>query len=415
MLNVFNTDFAILASRITFLFMKLIHSRAKLPFSIWILGFVSMFMDISSEIIHSLLPLFLTQTLATSPLILGLIEGVGESVAMMMKVFSGVLSDYLGRRKELTVLGYALGALSKPLFALATSSYFVLAARVFDRIGKGIRGAPRDALVAEFVPYELRGRAYGLRQTLDTVGALIGPLFAVGLMLSFADHFRLVFWIALIPALVSLLLLVVGIKEPERQFVNQKCINPLNRHHLSGLSPEYWWLVLIGAIFTLARFSEAFLVLRAMNLGLSLAFAPFVMVMMNAVYALSAYPFGALSDRIAYSKLLKLGILVLMAADFCLAMNNRYLLFIGVALWGLHMGMTQGVLAAMLANIVPKELYGSAFGFFNFASGLMMLFASIVAGFVWAYWGPSYTFYIGILFSILAFLGLIIKKEHHAS
>lgn len=385
----------------------------QIPISIWILGFVSMLMDISSEIIHSLLPLFLTTTLGASTLIVGIIEGLGESTALIVKIFSGALSDYLGQRKSLAVIGYALGAISKPLFAMASSSHMVLTARVFDRVGKGVRGAPRDALVADIVPYELRGSAFGLRQALDTLGAVLGPLLAVGLMLLFSNHFRSVFWLAAIPGLFSVLLLIVGVKEPKNHKSSEKRINPFNRQNLGRLDVIYWWLVIIGAIFTLARFSEAFLVLRAMHVGMSIATAPFVMVVMNTIYAFSAYPFGKLADSMSHSKLLMLGILILIFADLLLAINHHWVtLVMGVVLWGIHMGMTQGLFATMVADVAPVDLRGTAYGFFNLASGIMMLIASILAGYFWQYFSPSFTFYMGAIFCIVAMIGLVFREVH---
>jgi MFS family permease len=301
-----------------------------------------------------------------------------------------------------------MGALSKPLFAMASTSSIVLTARIFDRIGKGIRGAPRDALVADIAPYQLRGSAFGLRQALDTVGAVIGPLLAVALMLFFANHFQIVFWIAVIPGVLSVMLLILGVKEPLTPTPREKRINPLSRQNLSRLDSAYWWIVGIGAIFTLARFSEAFLVLRAINVGMSIATAPIVMVIMSFTYAISAYPFGKLADSMSHSRLLMIGILLLIVADILLAINHHWIALIaGVSLWGIHMGMTQGLLATMVADVSPKDLRGTAFGFFNLASGLMMLIASMLAGFLWQYFGPSVTFYTGAVFCVMALIGLV--------
>ncbi len=370
------------------------------------LGFVSMFMDVSSETIHSLLPMFLVTGLRASVMMVGLIEGVAEAAAPIVKVFSGALSDYLGNRKWLAVFGYALGALSKPLFALAPTAGFVQTARVVDRIGKGIRGAPRDALVADITPGHLRGAAYGLRQSLDTVGALLGPLLAVGLMLLWANNFRLVFWVATVPGLVAVALLAFGIRDPEPQ-PDTKRVNPVTRNNLKTLSPEYWWVVGIGAVFTLARFSEAFLVLRAMQAGVPIALVPLVMVAMNVVYALSAYPFGKLADSISHTRLLSVGLVVLIASDIVLAHGNSWsVVIIGMALWGLHLGLTQGLLATMVAQSAPSELKGTAFGFFNLMSGLAMLVASVVAGELWDRFGASTTFYAGAGFCIATLFAL---------
>jgi MFS family permease len=379
---------------------------SQIPTGVWVLGFVSMLMDISSEMIHSLLPLFMVTALGTSVFAVGLIEGLAESTALIVKVFTGTLSDYLGKRKGLVLFGYTLGALAKPLFAIAASTGVVMAARLLDRVGKGIRGAPRDALVADIAPAHLRGAAFGLRQSLDTVGAFLGPLLAVSLMLFWANDFRVVFWVAVIPGLIAVALLLFGVREPERHEVHKRS-NPIRRENLKRLDASYWRVVGIGAVFTLARFSEAFLVLRAQQSGIPIALVPLVMVAMNLIYAISAYPFGKLSDRISHTKLLALGLLVLIAADLVLAANDhRGVVLLGVALWGVHMGMTQGLLATMVADTALADLRGTAYGFFNLMSGLAMLFASVLAGLLWDQLGASFTFYAGATFCVIALLGL---------
>lgn len=378
----------------------------QIPAGIWALGFVSMLADISSEMIHSLLPLFMVTVLGTSALTVGLIEGAAEATALIVKVFSGALSDYLGKRKALAVLGYGLSALTKPLFALATSAGIVMTARLVDRVGKGIRGAPRDALVADIAPAGLRGAAYGLRQSLDTVGAFVGPLLAVGLMLLWADDFRAVFWVAVIPGALAVLLLVLAVREPQGEPAAKR-VNPIEWRNLKRLESAYWWVVGVGAVFTLARFSEAFLVLRAQQGGMPLAWIPMVMVAMNVVYAASAYPFGKLSDGMSHARLLALGLVVLIAADLVLAQSNHWgAMLLGVALWGLHMGMTQGLLATMVADTAPDDLRGTAFGFFNLVSGLTVLAASVAAGALWDQFGAALTFYAGAAFCLAA-LGLV--------
>ena len=378
----------------------------QIPAGVWMLGFVSLLMDISSEMIHSLLPLFMVGVLGASALTVGLIEGLAEATALIVKVFSGVLSDYLGRRKALAVVGYALGALTKPLFALAPTVGIVLTARLLDRVGKGVRGAPRDALVADIAPPEMRGAAFGLRQSLDTVGAFVGPLLAVGLMLWWANDFRAVFWVAVIPGVLAVLLLCVGVREPARH-EGARNVNPIRRENLRRLGPAYWWVVGTGAVFTLARFSEAFLVLRAQQGGIPIAWVPLVMVAMNVVYALSAYPFGRLSDRVSHTTLLAAGLVVLLMADLVLAYNDHWTtVLLGVALWGVHMGMTQGLLATMVADTAPKDLRGTAYGFFNLVSGLAMLVASVLAGWLWDRWGASSTFLAGAAFCSVTLLGL---------
>ena len=384
---------------------------AKMPRGIWMLGFVSLLMDISSEMIHSLLPLFMVGSLGISALMVGVIEGLAEATALIVKIFSGALSDYLGKRKGLAVFGYALGALTKPFFALASSAGLILAARLTDRVGKGIRGAPRDALVADIAPPELRGAAFGLRQSLDTVGAFAGPLLAVGLMLLWQDDFRAVFWVAVIPGLLAVALLVFGVREPDHAVPGTRR-NPISRANLSRLSAPYWWVVAVGGLFTLARFSEAFLVLRAQQGGMALALIPLVMVAMNVVYSLSAYPFGKLSDRVSHTRLLVIGLFVLIAADLVLASSAHWrTVLAGVVLWGIHLGMTQGLLATMVADTAPADLRGTAYGFFNLISGLAMLLASVCAGFMWDVYGASSTFYAGAAFCLLTLVLMASRKR----
>ena len=379
---------------------------SRIPRGVWVVGGVSMLMDISSESIHSLLPLFMVTTLGTSVLVIGLIEGLAEATALFIKVFSGAISDYLGKRKGLALLGYGLGALSKPFFALASSSGMVLGARLMDRAGKGIRGAPRDALVADITPPELRGAAYGLRQSMDTTGAFLGPLLAVGLMLLLHNDFRAVFWIALIPGFLSVALLYFGLKEPKTP-VEHKRTNPIKRENLTRLGKSCWWVIGLGAVFTLARFSEAFLVLRAQQSGVPLALIPLVMVVMNVIYSFSAYPFGKLSDGMSHTRLLQWGLVVLIAADVVLALSTHWTgIIIGVALWGMHMGMTQGLLAAMVAKTAPADLRGTAFGLFSLVSGVGLLMASVGAGTIWELWGAEYTFYAGAVICLLTLLYL---------
>ena len=388
--------------------------QPHVPRSVWVLGFVSMLMDVSSEMVHSLLPLFLVTTLGVNVFVVGLIEGVAESAALLVKVISGGASDYLKRRKVLAVMGYGLAAVTKPFFALASSAGLVFAARLTDRVGKGIRGAPRDALIADITPENARGVAYGLRQSLDTIGAVAGPLMAMGLMLLWANDFRAVFWVAVIPAFLSVMVLFFGVREPKHDGEEVRD-NPFRWVNLRRLGRDYWWVVTVGAIFTLARFSEAFLLLRAQEGGLSLAYVPLVLVAMNVVYALSAYPFGRLADGTSHTTLLACGFLVLLVSDLVLAGGNSWpYVFIGVALWGLHMGMTQGMLAAMVANAAPEDLRGTAFGFFNLISGIALLLASALAGWLWQSLGAPFTFRVGAVFCGLAFFALIIGKAHRS-
>lgn len=386
----------------------------KLPGGVVALGLVSLCMDLSSEMIHSLLPVFLVTALGASALSVGLIEGIAEATAAIAKVFSGVLSDWIGRRKPLVLLGYGLAALTKPLFPLATGITAVLAARFIDRIGKGIRGAPRDALIADITPPEIRGAAYGLRQSMDTVGAFGGPLLAMALMVASQDNFRLVFWLAVVPAVICVLLLVFGVQEPELPPRLAGPRFPLSRANLQRLSSRFWWVVIFAALLTLARFSEAFLLLRAENLGLAVTWVPLILIVMNLFYAASAYPFGKLSDNGSRRRLLALGIVLLIMADIMLALaGNIWLVGLGAAMWGLHMGATQGLLATLVAAAAPADLRGTAFGVFNLASGGALLAASVIAGSLWTAVGPAMTFYAGAAFSAAALAGLLVDMQRH--
>jgi MFS family permease len=374
-----------------------------LPAAVWALGFGSLFMDVSSELIHSVLPIFMVTTLGASMVTVGFIEGVAEATAAVTKVFSGALSDYLGRRKLLMVIGYALAAFTKPVFPLANSVSWVFGARFVDRVGKGIRGAPRDALVADITPPPMRGAAYGLRQALDSAGALIGPLLAMALMIRLANNIRTVMWFAVAPAFLSVALLLVYVREPERVDAGAAARPPLTIADARRLPSRYWFVVLLGAAFTLARFSEAFLVLRAQSVGLRLSYVPVVMIVMNLLYAGAAYPAGAAADRVSARTLLFLGLLLLIAADVLLALAASPLVVLaGAALWGLHMAFTQGLLSKLVADTAPAELLGTGFGIFNLVGGVAILLASVIAGSLWNAFGPSTTFIAGAVFAAIA-------------
>jgi len=385
-------------------------NKPQIPGTVWALGFVSLLMDVSSEMIHSLLPIFMLGSLGAGATLIGLVEGVAEATALIVKIFSGALSDYLGKRKLLAIVGYGLGAASKPLFALALSSQTVFVARVVDRLGKGIRGAPRDALVADVSPIEIRGAAFGLRQALDTIGAFLGPLLAVGLMLVWENDIRAVFWVAVVPGVLSVLLLSVGVKEPA--ITRGGCrTNPIGREYLARLSGAYWRVVAVGVIFSLARFSEAFLVLRALQCGVSPAYSPLIMVAMNLVYAVSAYPFGKLSDKRSATYLLVGGLWVLISADLMLAIADSWqALVVGIGLWGVHMAMTQGLLAKLVADTAPDYLRGTAYGMFNLCGGVAMLLASVLAGVLWDILGAGATFLAGAMFCGLALLLIRVSR-----
>jgi MFS family permease len=375
----------------------------RIPGSVWALGVVSMLMDVSSEMIHALLPLYLVVGLGASALVVGVIEGVAEATALIVRIFSGALSDRLGHRKWLAAAGYGLAAFTKPVFPLAPSAGWLFAARFIDRIGKGIRGSPRDALIADITPPDLRGASFGLRQSLDTIGAFIGPLVAIGLMLLTADNFTLVFWFAVIPAFLSFAVIVFGVQEPERPADQPPVRSPLSRAEIARLGHAFWIVVALAGLFTLARFSEAFLLLRAQSVGMALAFVPIILVAMNIVYALSAWPAGALSDRVGRFGLLTGGFAILAVADLVLAFApNVAAVVLGAALWGLHMGLTQGILASLVADTAPPDLRGTAFGMFNLAAGIATVAASVAAGALWDAVGPQVTFIAGAAFTALA-------------
>lgn len=368
-------------------------------------------MDMSSELIHSLLPVYMVTVLGASLLSVGLIEGVAEATALLAKMFSGVLSDYLGKRKLLTVIGYGMAAVTKPLFPLASSLTTIFIARFLDRVGKGIRGAPRDALIAELAPPSLRGTCYGLRQSLDTVGAFLGPLMAMGLMVLLTNDIRTVLWVAVLPAILAVFLLIVGVQEPQSTRPVGGSRTVIRFLDLRSMGPAYWWIVLLGGLLTLARFSEAFLVLRAEHVGLSVTFIPLVMVVMSLTYAVSAYPAGWLADRMSRRPLLASGCLVLIMADVTLAVaGDVIMVMVGIALWGIHMGLTQGLLATLIADASRPELRGSAFGVFSFVSGVSLLGASVLAGFLWDQFGPSATFLAGAVLTAIALVGFVLQS-----
>jgi MFS family permease len=378
----------------------------EIPASVWTLGFVSLLMDVSSEMIHALLPLYLVAVLGASTLTVGVIEGIAEATTSIVKVFSGALSDRLANRKLLVAAGYGLAALSKPVFPLAASVGWIIAARFLDRIGKGIRGSPRDALIADLTPTDMRGSAFGLRQSLDTVGAALGPLLAMLFMVLTASRFTIVFWIAVVPAWLSFALIAFFVAEP-RHPLRRSVRSPLALAELRRFSAAYWRVVAVAAAFTLARFSEAFLLLRAQSVGVPLAFVPTIMLIMNVVYALAAWPSGALSDKIGRFGLLAGGFSMLAVADLVLAFGSDFAsVAIGGALWGLHMGLTQGLLASLVVDTAPADLRGTAFGMFNLVTGAATLAASVIAGALWDAVGPKSTFLAGAAFTLLALSAL---------
>jgi len=383
-----------------------------IPRGVWALGLVSLFMDISSEMVHSLLPVFFVSVVGLSYTSVGLIEGIAQAIALITKMFSGVLSDMLRRRKPLAVIGYGLAALTKPLFAIATGAPLVIAARFLDRLGKGIRGAPRDALIADITPEAVRGASYGLRQSLDSVGAFVGPLIAIGLMALLANDIRAVFWFALIPAAIAVLILIVAVREPEREVAGDGAGSPLKWSDVRLLGKSYWVTVTLGGLLTLAGFSEAFLVLRAQDLGLGLGWIPLVFILMNVVYAFSAYPAGILSDQFGRPALIVCGFLAIIVADLVLATASGVpAVLLGVMFWGLYMGLTKGVLAALVADTAPAQLRGTAFGLFNLVSGIALLLASAIAGLLWDRLGAPAPFYASAAVASMALAAWTVRSQ----
>lgn len=391
-------------------------SLKDIPRGVWTLGLVSMFMDISSEMIHALLPVYLVTVLGASMVAVGFIEGIAEATAMLVKIFSGALSDWLGRRKLLAAVGYGLAAFTKPVFPLATGLGWIVAARFVDRIGKGIRGAPRDALVADIVPAHARGSAFGLRQSLDTVGAFLGPLAAIGLMAATANNFTFVFWIAVAPAFISFALIAFAVKEPERRHAAARAQSRLRFADIKRLSVAFWSVIAVASVLSLARFSEAFLVLKSQNVGMPIALVPVILVVMNIVYALAAYPAGVASDWFGRRGTLIIGTFMLVVADLILAVaSNVAIVLGGVVFWGLHMGLTQGLLAALVADTAPEELRGTAFGLFNLASGIAALAASIMAGALWDWFGPAVTFFASAGLTVLAVVSIALLFDRRTA
>lgn len=389
-----------------------LRSGKPIPTTVWSLGFVSLFMDLSSELIHSVLPLFLVGTLGAGALAVGLIEGVAEATSQIVKVFSGAVSDYFGRRKAMLLAGYGLAAATKPLFPLAGTADLVMLARVLDRVGKGIRGAPRDALIADVTPPEMRGASYGLRQAMDTIGALLGPALAVVLLVGMHLELRTTMWFAVIPAVLCVLVIVALVREPTHIQPERRVRSPIHPAELRRFTPAYWWVVGVGLVLSLARFSEAFLILRGQQCGLALGWTPIVMVVMSATYAASAYPAGRWSDHVPRATMLAISLLPLLGAEAALAAGAHIgVLMVGVALWGIHLGFSQGVVSALVADVTPRELRGTAFGVFNLTSGLALLAANAVAGWIWQRHGAAATFTVGAIVAAIAFVGVVAGRH----
>ena len=384
--------------------------RVRIPRSVWILGAVSLFMDMSSELVHSVLPVYLTSVLGLSVLAVGIIEGIAEATASMLKVVSGYVSDRFAKRKSLALLGYGLAALTKPIFPLAETAFGVVAARFVDRIGKGIRSAPRDAIVADVTPPQLLDAAYGLRQSLDTVGAFAGPMLAMLFLWLWAGDLRMVLWVAVVPAFIAVALLAVGVPEPPPHAPARR--NAAIRFNtLTRLPKAFWHLIALTALFSLARLSEAFLVLRAQEMQLTLFWIPMVMIVMSAVYSIASYPAGLFARRLGKRTLLRASLVALFAAESVLAwLPGQAGLWIGVALWGLHMGLSQGGLSAAVAQLAPPQLRATCFGIFHFVTGVFQLASGALAGWLWSQHGSSAAFTAGAFWAVVALLALGLRR-----
>jgi len=384
----------------------------KIPKSIWTLGIISLFMDISSEVIRSLLPIYMVSILGASIIAIGIVEGISEATFLLIRIFSGILSDYLEKRKVISVIGYAISALSKPLFPLANSVSLILLASFFDRLGKGVRESPRDALIGDIAPKAIRGACFGLRRSLDTIGAIIGPILAILGLIIFSNNIKSILWISVIPAILSVIIFMVGIQDIKRKYSEDEIKVVFKLKSIFKLGYKYWQVVWIGGILNLARFSEAFLILKAYQIGLPITYVPFVIVIMNCFYATASYPAGILSDNVDRKTILTIGIIFLFIADLILAFaNNIWALAVGVGLWGMHMAFSKGILDAMLADITPSRLLGSAYGIFYFICGIAVLLASMISGGLWQIYGSFYSFLFGAFLALLACISLIFKNH----
>lgn len=366
----------------------------RVPALVWVLGRVSLLTDISSEMILAVLPVYLGTVMGVSMATIGLIEGIAEATAAVMRVFAGAIGDRLGRYKAIVVFGYGLSALSKIVFPFAGSPAPIFAARIIDRVGKGLRTSPRDAMIARATHPSILGRAFGIRQSLDTLGAVFGPLLAIVILGVTHNDFQLLFWIAVAPGVLAVIVLTRAAEEPNGGATPLQRI-PLTRADLARLGFAFWWIAAGAAFLTFGRGAKAFLVLRTEDVGVPLWLVPIAFVIMNTVYAATAYPVGGLSDRIDRRRLLAAGIVVLILSDVVLAMaSGPWVGLLGVVLWGLHFGMTQGVLATLVVDSAPEPLRGTAFGAFSLLSGFALVASGALGGMVWDAWGPSTLFWL---------------------
>lgn len=382
----------------------------KLDRNVWAAGLVSLLTDISSEMIVPVLPLFLTGVLGASAQVVGLIEGVAEFTASLVKSVSGWLSDRAGRRKPLMVLGYGVSNVVKPFLGLTGSWGQVLAIRFADRFSKGVRGAPRDALIADSTPTHLRGRAFGLHRGLDTVGAAIGPLTAALVLNLYAGNLRAVFWWTAVPGVLAVLLLVGFVRDTGRRAAGAAptAPSPVMRGwslSLQPLVPRLRWFVVVSTVFAIGNSADAFLVLRAQGLGLSVALVPIAYFLFNASYAVLSYPAGALSDKIGRRPVLLGGFIAfaLIYAGFGAA-RHSWQVWILFLFYGIYYAGTEGIQKAYMTDHVGAEQRGTAVGILNAWTGLAALPASLIAGVMWDRFGQPATFYVSAAIAVLATL-----------
>ena len=381
----------------------------RLPRQVAILGVISLLTAMSSAMVYGLLPVFLVKVLGASTASVGVIEGIAEAMMSLARIFSGRASDWMGRRKPLVLLGYAVSAVNKVMFPLAGTVSIVFAARVIDRIGKGLRDAPRDAFMTDVTPAKVRGSGFGLRLAFYTTGFVIGPLAAMEVMQLSGDNFRLVFWLAVIPAVLAIIILIFGITEhASTKFVPRPLL--LRRSEFALFTGAFWWAIAVASLLSLARFSYAFLILKAYGIGVDAAYVPIVLVLMHLVYAAAAYPFGVLADHMDRRLQLGIGAAILIAADMVLATANvGWMAAIGAGLWGLQMAATQGLLSASVADAAPEELRGTAFGIYDMSVGLATFVASAAAGALWMVGGSPLAFGFSGLIAAAAILLLLFQ------
>jgi MFS family permease len=382
--------------------------------NVFVLGLVSFFNDVASEMIYPIVPIFLTSVLGAPVAIVGLIEGIAESTASILKVVSGWLSDKFRKRKPFVIAGYSFSAVSKIILSLAYSWPFVLFARFIDRFGKGTRTSARDALIAENSEKSARGKSFGFHRALDTLGAVVGPLIAL-LAIHFLDNnFRLIFFLAFIPACIGVLLLIIFVKEKRKE----ENLSPALKFNWSNLDPSFKIFLLISFIFALGNSSDAFLILRAQNLGLSMVSVILAYVLFNFTYSIFSTPAGIISDKIGPKKVLLTGFLLFSAIYLFFGLTNvSFLLWLLFPFYGIYMALTEGVGKAYVSNLVPQEKAGTAFGIYQTTIGLCTFFASLIAGLLWTYESISAPFIFGSIMALISALLFVIlgKKITHTN